>query len=66
MSKLSATQERALAKFELNMPYSAYDIKESLATLDALVRKGYLREVTRGAGSMFSPQTHRMFRKVKS
>jgi len=63
--KLSATQERALAKFEDGSIKSAYTAQESIATLQALVKKGLLRDVTKpGPGGMFSPTTHYHFRKA--
>lgn len=62
MSKLSKAQERALDKFQLGQAKSAYEAKESLATLTALIKKGRLVDVTpRGPGAMFSPQTHYKF-----
>jgi hypothetical protein len=66
MTKLSQTQERALAKFLGDETMSAYQARESLATLRALVKRGYLRDVTPpGAGGIFSPQTHFKFRIAK-
>lgn len=56
--KLTSIQQRALNKLKkLNDWECAYSLKESMATLDALVRKGLLKK--RGAGkvgSMFEPR----------
>jgi hypothetical protein len=61
-AKLSVTQERALSRFKPGEALSAYRARESIATLRALVRKGYLLDVTGpGAGGMFSPSTHFQF-----
>lgn len=59
---LTQAQQRALARFDPGVVLSAYDARESLATLRALVRKGYLADVTpSGPGALFSPQTHYKF-----
>ena len=57
--KLSETQQRALRKLKKHGGWeSSYRLRESMATLDALVKKGLVRCRGYGkVGSMFSPQT---------
>lgn len=51
--------QRAVYDRLTNVPQSAYRLRASLATLRALVKLGYARDVTKpGAGGMFSPRTH--------
>lgn len=61
--KLSKVQARALAKLTNNWQ-CAYDLKENLATLHALARRG-LADVNHEPGSLFSPPVHIMFRKAQ-
>lgn len=64
MAKLTDAQRYALGKLDsaAGEPKSAYNLKVSLATLRALVKKGYACDVTpRGPGAMFSPTTHFKF-----
>lgn len=64
MSKreLSATQKRALAKLKaLPGTASAYDLRESLATLESLARRGLVFTYTSGLGSLFHPRTGRQY-----
>ena len=61
MKKLSKVQTRAHEKLiSAGMDkvggQSPYDLQESIATLDALVRMGLAR-CTRGAGAIFDPRT---------
>lgn len=64
MKKLTPAQTRALEKFSQGQVLSAYDSQVSIATLRALVEKGYLKDVTPpGPGGMFSPATHFKFQK---
>lgn len=59
MNDLTLAQKRAIMKFETNNQVRNAYRTASLATMNALVKKGYLRDVTPfGAGGMFSPQTH--------
>jgi len=63
MVKLSEIQVRALAKFKDGKIRSPYLAQESLSTLQALVKKGKLVNVTPfTAGGMFSPRTHYQFK----
>lgn len=56
---LTPTQERAMDAFKEGLVLSAYEARAALPTLRALVRKGYLVDVTpRGPGAMFSPPQH--------
>lgn len=65
--KLSSAQKRALAKFQDNEAHCAYGVKETLPTLRALVRAGYLKDVTRpGHGGMFSPTNRYQFKIVRN
>ena len=58
VKKLSSAQEAALIKMSITEWKSAYEIGASIATLDALVRKGKARKSTGGGlGMMFSPRT---------
>lgn len=54
--KLSKTQERALSKLSYKWQ-SAYEIGESIATLNALVRHGLAKSKTDELGYMYSPRT---------
>lgn len=62
--KLSKSQEAALEKMELNKWYCAWDLKVSLATLEALERKGMVKK-KQELGSMFYPRLHIKFMKVE-
>lgn len=67
MAKLSANQESALARLREEYgvnpraKFSAYDLKVSLATLNALRSKGYIVQITE-PGAMFYPRSCIMFR----
>jgi hypothetical protein len=63
-AKLSPTQERAMAKLTQEWQ-SAYELRESLATLGSLVRKG-LAEVKHGYGSMFLPRAEIKYRRKET
>lgn len=55
--KLTKAQEIAYAKLT-DEPQCSYKMKVSLATLRALVRMGYAKDVTKCTlGGMWSPQT---------
>lgn len=66
--KLTKEQWRAYVALSFTEPRSAYGLAKpsiSLTTLQALVRKGAARDVTKpGPGGMFSPRTHYHFIKV--
>ena len=53
---LTKAQQRALGKMSPGQAYCAHELGESLATLDALVKKGYL-EKRAGLGTIFFPRT---------
>ncbi len=57
--KLSETQQRALRKLKKHGGWEcSYRLRESMATLNALVSKGVVKARGRGnVGAMFSPQT---------
>lgn len=61
---LTPSQEKALKKFESGKEYSAYDLQTSLATLNALVTKGYLSS-KHGLGAMAFPASSIMFKLKK-
>lgn len=61
MEKLTKPQQRALEKLHPVDWQSAYNLKESLPTLNALVRKG-LAESQMGLGYLFLPRTEIKFR----
>ncbi len=62
--KLTPTQLSAYTKLSPMVWKSAYDLRVSLATLDALVRKGWAEsKVT--TGYMFSPRTNIYYRAVR-
>lgn len=63
--KLSKAQQACLDKMEMGKRYCAYDLKVSLATLEALVKIGILNSHTGGLGSLFSPRTARYFWKIE-
>jgi hypothetical protein len=66
--KLTRTQLRALDKLrekykdDPRQSYSAYDLKESLATLKALRSKGYIVRTDNGMGALFCARSVMMFR----
>ncbi len=59
--KLTPVQERTLAKLSETEGRSAYEIGESLGTLNALSLKGLVFAHRGGLGSCFSPRTSFMF-----
>lgn len=62
---MTPAQSKALHKFTIGETDSAFGKQCRLPTLWALVRLGYLKNVTqRGPGSMFSPTTHYKFKRV--
>ncbi len=64
MRNLSEAQKLALGMLDSakGQPKCAYELKASLATLRALCRLGYAKDVTKpGPGDMFSPRTHYEF-----
>jgi len=62
--KLSKSQEAALDKMELNRWYSAWKLKVSLATLEALHKRGMVKK-KHELGYMFYPRQHIKFMKVE-
>jgi hypothetical protein len=45
---------------------SAYDVKASMATMEALVKKGWAKSKGHGSlGSMYSPRTTVMYRAIR-
>ena len=62
--KLTKAQQRALSKMDVDCEYSAYDLGESISTLDALVKKGYLTREA-GLGAIYSPRVNIMYKLVK-
>ena len=62
--KLSKAQERALAKATREWK-SAYELQESISTLNALVSKGMLQKRRTDLGSMYAPRNANEYRKVK-
>jgi uncharacterized protein YjhX (UPF0386 family) len=58
---LSKAQQRALNKLT-DKGQCAYELKERISTLEALVKRGYVI-VERGLGSMAFPRTSILFRK---
>jgi hypothetical protein len=56
MDKLSEIQKNVLTRMTLDQWYNAYELRCSLATLEALRRKGLVEEGL-VAGSFFSPRT---------
>lgn len=58
MTKPTPAQAACLELFKPGIARTAFQTG-SLASLRALVKKGYLKNVTKpGPGAMFSPQTH--------
>ena len=62
---LTKVQQRTLNKMIPGKTYNAYQLGESLASLDALVKKGYL-EKRAGLGAMFSPRTEIQYRRIST
>ena len=62
--KLSPSQQIAYSRLT-DKPQTAYHLQVGLTTLNALVAKGFAKDVTpSGPGGMFSPATH--FQYVKA
>ena len=64
-TKLTKAQKRALGKMLSGKWYSAYDLKESLATLDALAAKGCV-ESGYHDGYRFFPRSAILYRKLQT
>jgi len=63
MSDLTKPQRLCFEKMEPLKTYCAFTLRERLSTLRALVRKGYVEDITPpGPGGMYSPRTHFLFR----
>jgi len=62
--KLTNTQERAYSKLKDRQYLTAYSLKETIATLKALVNKG-VAESKSEIGCLWSPRTSIGFRKRK-
>ena len=61
--KLTPTQESAYRKLT-NEWQSGYDLQESMATLDALVKKGYAKSSGHGSlSSVYSPRTSILYKR---
>jgi len=63
--KLTITQKRAYSKLKDKQYLTAYDLKESVATLRALVNKRVAESESR-IGCLWSPRTSIGFRKRNS
>jgi len=61
MTKLTPAQQVALARCTAEWQ-SAYQLRASIATLDALVKRGILQRHTDAHGYMFSPRTANHYR----
>jgi len=59
--KLSKTQRKVMDKMEYDKWYSAYDLRCSVATLNALGNKGIV-ETKRLLGSYYFPRTNIEYR----
>ena len=57
MEKLTPTQSKILAKMEKGTSYSAYGLQASLATLDALSRKKYVKRDSSMVGCIAFPHS---------
>ena len=69
MVELSPTQKRALDKLIEHGGWEcSYVLRESLATLNSLVKKGYIQRRSRdpgGLGTVYSPQIGWLFKAIK-
>jgi hypothetical protein len=61
MTKLTPAQQVALARCTAEWQ-SAYRLQASIATLDALVKRGILQRHTDALGAMFSPRNANNYR----
>lgn len=61
MNRLSKAQCRALDKLDVEEWKSAYELNESISTLDALVRRNFAEKKTE-PGYMFSRRVHTLYR----
>lgn len=59
------TQLEALKVLRLGVWQSAYELQVSIATLNALERKGFVENM-RTSGAMFSPRTNILWRKTET
>jgi len=66
MKKLSKAQQEAIKKMKPGRWHSSYGIGCSIATMEALCRKGVVRAHSRnnGLGSIYSPQTSNLWQLV--
>jgi len=63
--KLSIAQKRALEKLSETTWKSAYELQESMATLNALYNKGLVKRRNEGVvGSFWTPSTTIEYRKI--
>ena len=64
--KLSHAQRSAYLKLSPMVWKSAYDVRASMATMEALVKKGWAESKGHGSlGSMYSPRTTVMYRAIR-
>lgn len=59
------TQSKVLNQMDPNKWYSAYDLQCSIATLQALWQKGFVRQKTI-LGAIFSPRVNVTFQRIES
>lgn len=64
MDKLTKTQQEVFNRMVVGKWYSAYDLKASLATLNALNKKKLVLRAS-GHGYLFSPRTSIEFKRIK-
>ena len=59
-------QSKILDKMDPGQEYSAYNLRCSLATMDALTHKGFIHQTNPGAfGTMGNPRCYRLFKKME-
>lgn len=61
MTKLTPAQQVALARCTTDWQ-SAYDLRATIATLDALVKRGILQRHTDALGAIYDPRTANYYR----
>lgn len=66
LSGLTLNQIRVWRRMKEKTIHCAFDLQTSISTMRALVKKGFVKNVTKpGAGGMFSPRTHYQFMRIE-
>lgn len=64
MAEMTPTQQKVYGSMKVGATYSSYELRCSLSTLRALVKKGKVKSFVT-PGYLFSPRTNILFRRVE-